>query len=130
MLLLIIIFLNYLFLNILDILFITATGAGDIVTVNTSIPTRGGGGGGGGFGGGGKGGVFGPPPPLPQGRKKWGGPAQTALNVLQQADIVQGTTTLAKAEEPGRTSHHLYMLWRKHCFQFVPNFFRNFCEVL
>ncbi|XP_038057120.1 serine/threonine-protein kinase Nek1-like isoform X2 [Patiria miniata] len=76
-----------------------ATGAGDVVMVNTAAPPRGGGGGGG-LGGGGKG-AFGPPPPLPQGRKKWGGPAQTALNVLQQAEIVQGTTTLSGAEQTG-----------------------------
>ncbi|XP_071787553.1 serine/threonine-protein kinase Nek1-like isoform X2 [Asterias amurensis] len=76
-----------------------ATGAGDIVTVNTSVPPRGGGGG---FGGAGKPGAFGPPPPLPQGRKKWGGAAQTALNVLQQAEVVQGTTTLATTESGGK----------------------------
>ncbi|XP_033631629.1 serine/threonine-protein kinase Nek1-like isoform X3 [Asterias rubens] len=79
-----------------------ATGAGDIVTVNTNVPPRGGGGGGGGFGGAGKPGAFGPPPPLPQGRKKWGGAAQTALNVLQQAEVVQGTTTLATTESGGK----------------------------
>ena len=90
-----------------------ATGAGDIVTVNTNVPPRGGGGGGGGFGGAGKPGAFGPPPPLPQGRKKWGGAAQTALNVLQQAEVVQGTTTLATTESGkdarslGSSSQHL-----------------------